>query len=91
MVPDGVNRIVRLVDNELVHVHGSLLLLDQLPTLGVVNRDEAVVISAGNDEPRTVGRKHNLLDQALELAILELVQLLASLPLEDLDPRGTPR
>ena len=47
------------------------------------------MVATRGDEPRPIRAERDLLDQPLVLAVLDLVQRLAGLPLEEFDPRRT--
>ena len=38
MMANRIHRVVSFVDDELMHVHRGLVLLDQLPAAGLINR-----------------------------------------------------
>ena len=64
---------------------GDFLLAKRLLRLEIEEQEEAVVGAAGAEQPVAVGVKHQVLDEALELVVGELVRPLALLPVEDLD------
>ena len=42
-----VNRVERFIDSEVMHVHGGLLLLDDVAFLQVQELDETVMVATG--------------------------------------------
>ena len=86
-VADGEEACRVVVHGQLVDVHGSFVLLDQLAGLDAVEGDESSVVPAGCEQPVASRIELDLLDQTFQLIVFDRVELLAFLPVENLDAR----